>query len=117
MTKEQVEIPRVTNVTPLDETTRITAMAQTIEYVAVKQTFIKVVEVLNNDQFEGTKNIRAVKIFNDFVGAYVLFRDVIHKSTLNKLLEIPQVGWIKIQDGFLALEISGEHGHKEVTKE
>jgi len=108
-----VEIARVKNVTPLSETDRITAMAQTIEFSAVKRTFIEVVEVLNNDNFEGTKNIRTVKIFKDFVGAYVLFRNVLHKTTLNKLLEIPQVGWVDLQDGYLSLKISGSHGHKE----
>ena len=108
-----VDIARVTNVTPLSETDRITAMAQSIEFSAVKRTFIEVVEVLNNDDFDGTKNIRAVKIFEGFVGAYVLFRGVLHKTTLNKLLELSQTSWIDIQDGYLALQISGSHGHRE----
>ena len=115
MTKEQVEMSRVTNVSPLSETDRITAMAQSIEFGAVKRTFLEVVEVLNNDNLEGTKNIRAVKIFKGFVGAYVLFRDVLHKTTLNQLLELPHTGWVDIQDGYLALEIGGSHGHKEVN--
>ena len=88
-------------------------MAQSIEFIAVRKTFQKVVQVLNNDNFEGTKNIRAVKIFKDFVGAYVLFRSIIHKSTLNKLLEITQTSWIDLQDGYLALQISGVHGYTD----
>ncbi len=111
--KLSVDISRVKNVTPLSETERITAMAQSIEFIAVRKTFQKVVQVLNNDNFEGTKNIRAVKIFKDFVGAYVLFRSIIHKSTLNKLLEITQTSWIDLQDGYLALQISGVHGYTD----
>jgi hypothetical protein len=68
---------------------------------------------LNNDGFDGTKNIRAVKIFKNFVGAYVLFRSIIHKTTLNKLMAIPQTSWIDLQDGYLALQIGGEHGYTD----
>ncbi len=113
---EELDMSRIKNVSPLDETTRITAIAQTIEYVAVRETFEKVVEVLNKTLNNSTENIKTVHIQRNFVGVDILFNKCIYATTLRKILEIPNVSWMDITDGYLSIQISGDHGHKENKK-